>query len=442
MIRRIISTILCFLLFYTPPILGQRSLRILIVVSLAYILINIKYVIRFTSNVRFFLQYAIWSVIIIYIWIVGHASGNGANYLAGQIYWLISVVPTCIVISCLIQKEGQGIKGLLDCSLMAAFAQSIIAIVAFLSPSIKQVLISSMIQGHIFEEQTYTYELLYRLFGYSGGLTFGMPALQSFLAMIALYLTVNYKPKYFFFVPFLSFSAIINARTSFVIMIVCGIVIIFQRNKDNIKKAFRILILAVLAVGVLAVIIPVLENIAPDTFNWVRRGVNELLFASRGNLDQGYFSYLTNSNKWVFPDGLGALFGYGIRVMGNNKYGSATDVGFVNDIWFGGLLYLLIAYALFFFYCKRIRSIDVHQLKYPDDMKINGIGKYLFASFLITAFFLNFKTYIIDIHSLSMLFILILVYADLFDSYVTGNTLDNVHSKKHKGIKIVFKRKL
>lgn len=440
MTRKIMSTILIFLLFYTPPIMGHRSLRILIFVSLAYILINFKYVARFISNTRFLLQYAIWGAIIIYILIVGHASGNGANYLAGQVYWLISVVPTCIVVACLIQKEGLGIKGVLDCSLIAGFAQSIIAIIAFLSPSIKKLLISSMIQGHVFKEQTYTYELLYRLFGYSGGLTFGMPALQSFLAMLALFLTVNYKPKYFFYVPFLAFSAIINARTSFVVMIICGVIIIFQRSNDNLKKAFRILVLVVLAIIVLVVSLPVLENIAPDTFNWISRGINELFLASRGNLDQGYFSYLTNSNKWIFPDGIGAIFGYGIRVMGNNKYNSATDVGFVNDMWFGGLIYLVIAYILFVMYCKRIKNIDVHQLDCPEALRINGLGKYLFASFIMTAFFLNFKTFIIDIHSLSMLFILMLIYADLFDMYAPSDLLSNEHGNKRKGFKIVFRR--
>lgn len=400
--HKIWLTILIFVLFYNPPIMGWRSLRLLAIYSLVYNILNINLVSKIVRFSRIKVAYITWIGIVGYVAIIGYLNDNSINYLAGHIYWIISVIPTCIVIYCMLKKNGYDIYTLLNCCLAAGVVQSILAIIAFISPNIKNQFISSMINGHVFEEETYTYEKLYRLFGYSSGLTFGMPVLQAFLTMLTIYLAVNYKKKYIVIAPFLAFSAIINARTSFVVFIVCAVVILIQRNGDDIKKLTRITALIVLGAVIVSVVLPFLSN-NEDTLKWVNTGFDEIQRFLQGDVEQGYFLYLTNKQRWIFPEGIRWVFGVGARVMGNNKYHSATDIGIVNDMWLGGIVYVVLIYTLFLKYTKRIKEIGKR------DSSLNGIGNYLFLSFLINAVLLNLKTYIIDIHSLSSLYILLLV---------------------------------
>ena len=414
MIRRLLATGLIFMLFYTPPILGHRSLRLVIPIVALFFVLHPNYFKRYFLNRNFLLQYSIWIGITIYICLVGFLSGNGAEYIAPQVYWIVSVIPASIVVLCLIQKEGLGLKGLIDCSLIAGLAQSLIAIIALISPSVKQRLFTMMVEGHLIEEAKYIGEYYRRMYGYSGGLTFGMPALQAFLAMIALYMTINYNKKYCLAIPFLAISAIINARSTIVIFAICLIVILFQNNRNYLGKTFRLLVLCLLFTVAIALLMPTFKQVSPNTYMWVKKGIGELLLASTGDVSRGYFSYLFNKEKWIFPEGLGMIFGYGIRVMGNDKYGSATDVGFVNDMWFGGIIYIFVVYVLFISYCRHFKRLDWCKNVYELSNNIEGMGNYLFWSFLFNAVVLNLKTFIIDIHPLSMFFILLLIYVDLF----------------------------
>lgn len=401
--------LLLFVLFYNPPIAGFRSLQILAFLSCAYLLFNIRYLSRNINGRKLINQYCIWIGITLYIAFMAYAHGNGLAYLVGNIYWLISVVPACIMLICMINKNGYGTKDIVNFVLLAGCIQGLIAAIAFVSPTIKQTLISSMIRGHVFEEDTYDTEIIFRLYGYSSGLTFGMPILQSFLAMLAIYMAVNTSIKYIVFFPLPAFSAVINARTSIVIFLICGLIILIEKNQKNLRKIIRISGFVLAAIIVIIMALPILEAAAPSTYEWVTTGVGELLNVTTGDFGDGYFSYLFDPQKWIFPNGLDLLTGTGIRVMGNNKYGSATDIGIVNDMWYGGIIYTVLAYVLFFIYNRRLKLIDrkAHN-------QIRGLGKYHCHSFLALALFLNLKSYIIDIHCLSTLFIFLLVYADLF----------------------------
>ena len=204
-------------------------------------------------------------------------------------------------------------------------------------------------------------------------------------------------------------------------------------------KTAKSLTILIISIVLLIMLTPMIEKYAPDTFGWIGRGLNELINALKGDLNQGYFSYLTNSSKWVFPKGLGAIIGYGVRVMGNNMYGSASDIGVVNDIWFGGVIYTITVYALFINYCRRIRRLDYYLRKDSSGLNESGIGKYLFFSFLTIAIALNFKTFIIGLHPLSMLFIVILVYTDMFGrTMVLDNGLKG--KKRRRRIRLVIGR--
>ena len=49
----------------------------------------------------------------------------------------------------------------------------------------------------------------------------------------------------------------------------------------------------------------------------------------------------------VFPKGTELVFGTGESILWGNKYGVCSDVGFINDLWRGGILYFTAIIGLF-----------------------------------------------------------------------------------------------
>ena len=63
---------------------------------------------------------------------------------------------------------------------------------------------------------------------------------------------------------------------------------------------------------------------------------------------EGTTKYLI-SDRLFFPEGIGLLFGTGSRVFGNLTQGVvSSDIGFVNDIFMGGIIYIFILYGAYY----------------------------------------------------------------------------------------------
>src|SRR5699024_10427956 len=148
----------------------------------------------------------------------------------------------------------------------------------------------------------------------------------------------------------ISFAAIINARTSLIIFMIGILSFLLFQNK---KYWTRILLFMTISLLVVLPVLngPIVLNTSNQTFVWVINGFNEIVnFISGNSVDSGYFAYITERNVYELPKGLGLLFGTGNRTMGGANYlGVSSDVGYINDIWLGGILFSLIIYGLFVF---------------------------------------------------------------------------------------------
>ena len=191
----------------------------------------------------------------------------------------------------------------------------------------------------------------YRLYGLSCSLSYGMPIAQSLIGGMALIYAKKYNNKYFFFVPILWGSAIINARVTMVVVIIELFLIFFAhlRYKPSFKiKRESIFIFLFL----LFIILIVLSDI-------VRKGVNlsritdpiieflALLQGKRVFKTEGYFAYLFFDPKaFAFPAKEKMLLGGGI-------WNSVSDIGYIHNLWVGGIVYSLLLYLFYFGLLKR-----------------------------------------------------------------------------------------
>ena len=92
----------------------------------------------------------------------------------------------------------------------------------------------------------------------------------------------------------------------------------------------------------------------PMTHEWLTRGLEQVSTFVAGEeaaYSDGYFGELA----WMlsldhFPKGVKLIFGAGTEIIGGvveEKYGTASDVGFMNDLWRGGLVYCVVMYGTY-----------------------------------------------------------------------------------------------
>lgn len=404
--RKLLLIIAIFYLLYYPPFLGVHSLRIMAVISLLYLLFNIKkistmFYIRKLQNV-----YIIW--IIITIWITAIIVINRASLgvLNPFVYWLVSVIPSSLILSAEIRKREGNLYTLIDLVLNAGMLQAFLAIASFFLPIIKNFFLTRLSTAGILDLEYYGYYVDMRLFGFSNGLTYAMPVLQAFLAMIALYMAINKGLKYLIYIPFLLFSAIVNGRTPLIIVVLCVLILFLQRLKMNPSKMLRIFVLLSSSLFVVVVGIIILEKYAHNTFLWILDGAKQIGGFFVGDNDTGYFSYLLDRTKWTLPQGISLLLGAGIRVLGGDA-ANHSDIGYINDIWLGGVAYCFVVYVLVYVYISKMKNI------YVGDSMQKHLIKYISECLLLCAVFLNFKGYIINLNCMANFFILMAVFTRL-----------------------------
>ena len=88
--------------------------------------------------------------------------------------------------------------------------------------------------------------------------------------------------------------------------------------------------------------------------------------------------------------------------MNPNDTGIFTDIGYVNDIAFGGIFYAVILYMMMLRYTLSIRK---HR-----DVVYPSINRFLCIFFLGSFIVLNYKGYVFDLNNFFALFIMIVVF--------------------------------
>lgn len=389
-----------FYLLFSPPIRGIHSLYLVSLFSWIYIIINYK---QFCRTVSFFSLFSIYLVLILlFVWafLLVALNDGSRSVVIHYIYWVIAVFPACLCVNTHVKKNNMDLVYLLRLVLIAAFIQSLISIIAFLNNDIKLRLISLLESDNTLVMSSYTNEIYYRLFGFSAGLTFDMPCTMALIACIGVYLAINYNIRYLLFVPSIIFSAIINARTSAVVFGIGIVMLILMKGNFSFRSVLRIgitVVIVFLGVGIGG---RFLSQVSPLTYNWFQSGMNQILGFFNKQTDSGYFGYMLDADRWILPQGISLLFGTGSRIMGGSRYGVFSDVGYINDIWFGGLLYCIFLYGIVAL-CLLFSFIFSHNHEHTK------LIQFITAIYMISFPILNIKTYIISFGTFTTLLILV-----------------------------------
>lgn len=391
--------IFTFYLIYYPPILNRNSLFFIAIISYYLIFKNIKWL-KGRINLNNILWCYIWLLLLlIYLLFViefNHNALSGINFI---ILWMGIIIPGSIAVTIYFKKNEYNLEEVLEFLINVGLIQSILSLLAFIFPSIQTYFVSKLVNygvGDIFVQLS-----KFRIFGFSMNLTYATPVLQTFLAVISIYLAVNYGKKIQYLnAILLLFSSVINARTSIVVFII-GLIFILIFSNFYQKKVLKNYVLIFLIVPILIYLIIVFVQKNSEGFAWIQDGWKEIVLFIQGE-NTGYFEYVTNQYKYPLPSGVYLFFGKGTRIMFSSSAMIYSDIGYINDIWLGGILYSIIIYVLFL------------GLTYKSFAKKDSkMTMFLFFFTVFTFFVLNIKGYIFSINDLSTT-IWILVVLSIF----------------------------
>lgn len=393
-IKSLFSIIVLFLMLYYPPIYGTVTLNYLGFISWIYLIVKFDTIVinfKVEKIVKLVFTLVLFTI---YLLVLAIINNNPLNIASDFFYWIVDIIPCSLMLSHIYLKRRLGFYEILTQFLIVGNIQGFFALLAFTIPSFQHVFIQNLI---LFGYSNEIFELAkFRMYGFANSLNYSTPIFQGILAICAIYLTIKKDVKYLIFFPLLFLSAVINARASIVIMFLGFIIMLLPKGKLNIRIVMNFILVLIAGFTSIVILYSFLEKYAPTTHLFIEEGIEEIIQLFNGDTSGYYFSYITDPNKYILPNDAEIWFGKGASSL--ELYGLQSDVGWINDIWRGGILYGLFIYLIFIRLLYNIRRNLSKQFR-----MMEFITTYMLFALIAS----NFKGFIFSVNEITS-FILIL----------------------------------
>ena len=229
------------------------------------------------------------------------------------------------------------------CIIAIGWLSGVISTACFLSTDIAN-LMSDWFMNNIEKTDQLTQG---RGFGIASGITYAYGLVNAFI--LAYSLSVNYYKKWYsiLFYILIIFATVINTRTSFVIELLFILVFFLMNNSGNRIKFF--IYLAIIIAVSYFYILPFIMN--TDTGYWLTNGFfmfRDMLFDTNSASSN---VFLTLEDMIIFPKTMSEwIFGTGKFIY------EQSDIGFILQLYYGGLIYLGLLLITYYFTIKAIES--------------------------------------------------------------------------------------
>ena len=235
--------------------------------------------------------------------------------------------------------ESSIVRAILLVSCLGAF----FSVLCIMDPNFNQYVKYELIR---YDKDSYLYETEYRGFGIATGLVSAYGYVMGFIgALGCFYLKEN--RWYLFAIPFVFISVLLNARTGIVIMLSGMIMAVMRKGnfKSSIVLALCVILLAYNIESFLSMF-----NLSDGSLKWLMdfRSEAEDVASSSSILGSGTADTLLG-DMWILPEDLPQwIIGRGYYLLRNEHGVKASDVGWINQLSYGGLMYVipLIIYLL------------------------------------------------------------------------------------------------
>lgn len=258
---------------------------------------------------------------------------------------LIEVFGIPYVIISVYFKKGLSRKKIVDVLLWIAIIQSYIAILMIFVPSVKSFVTTSILRFDTANKLSFQSLLDERVFGIGSEYLFGLPIFQAMMACV--YINVTKEKRFFFLFNLLCLigSAIFCARSSLFVFLCYFLYYFVNRFKTHVVSSILMMgLISGIVYSIYIYLINIEGIIAIEHFNRAFNGQY-----------QGYDSLF--DTMLFFPtDLLTWLFGNGSYVFFDKK--RASDLGYVNDIFYGGVFYLSLEILAMYYLYKEAQKAN------------------------------------------------------------------------------------
>ena len=236
-----------------------------------------------------------------------------------------------------------------------AIIQSIICIIMLIFPNIKELANNLYFFSSGINKNTEFFSTV-RIYGITDDYTFIMPILHSILSSISLIYGISKRKKYILYTPIILLAGILNNRTSIIIFSINTLIILLAMiMKREYRKKIVAYIVPMIIITITA--IATIKIIMPNTYKATISGFNQVYSLIFTNEKAGNIDVLINDMLFL-PKGKALIFGTGARV-----YRSLTernsDIGYINDVFMGGLVYISILYiGIYSYLLKKWKKIS------------------------------------------------------------------------------------
>lgn len=393
--KKIIYTLFLFFTFFTPPI-AIGSIRL----YLNWVLWPFALLYCFKHQSRFKLFYKTYSReigVILYVIVFSLFRG----FMGGEMptfYDNCFAIMGLIVVPFYLVEYGRKLFDSFEENVQYILYAGVIAIGVTLLclsiPGIDDFIRNSVIKYRAGEVGA---EVLYRGFGWGGQMT----SHYSYVIGIIMTLGVMYSKKHWFYpvIPFALVACLVNARTGAAIALIgIAVYLIFSGRK---VASVVTLVVGILSLNLLGIIMPGL-NISDSTSNWANTFFLEMETMSTDGASDTTLGYiwkemliLPKDFQWLMIGNGYSLFSYHYTDYGMLR----SDIGFVNQLSFGGLVYVIPLYYLAFriankFYIWKRRDLGVFLIL--SFLIINFKGSFLLSSpsfglFVLLYYLISFR---------------------------------------------------
>lgn len=358
-VKKIMLFLYLFYILYTPIFFKNTSLLfsnfmisivLMLLMLIPYILRKDKSILKMILNKKIMILICGIFLSSIYFMIRACLAGitNIMELRIVQNNMLIVYIIHVLIIVDKFKKYGYDCNDAIEFIFKIATVQGIICLLMLIIPSFKEIA-NMLFLNYAKQFEAGEYILTSRIYGISSDYTFGMPIVHAILSGICYYLALLKDRKYFIYFPFIALVSVLNSRTGVLVLIISVLIstIYYLIKYKKVKEVLKIFCVTVIIISIFVLIISFFNDRIIKFITILFQEIK--IFITEGETT-GTIDYLLNTHFYL-PKGTNLLFGEGHRVYGEiaARYGyTATDVGLVNDLFMGGIIYIVLLYGAFF----------------------------------------------------------------------------------------------
>ena len=357
-IRLICIYIYAFFIIYSPNILktiGIESyyiLALLAIIQLLFYFLKRGKIIKLITNDGFIFICSIF-VLSIYYMAIALINGTALNELDR-----LRIIQNNMPIICLInvaflvrylKNLNYNIDDMLKFLFNVIFIQSLICILMVIIPQFRNIALFLYGNDNIFITSV-------RIYGISNDYTYATPIFHGMItSILTIYSFLNNKKKYYIYIPFFIITIFLNGRTGLIVYVITTLIclLIIGIKQKKMYKFFKILLIGTIC---FIIFINISKILIPSSYSFVKSLVNDTInFLFLGELTGNYASLF--DSFLFFPKGINLLIGHSTQVIGTAGYKyniyKSSDIGYVNDIFLGGISYAFSLYIIYYIFIKK-----------------------------------------------------------------------------------------